>query len=103
MAQGGASLAAKQAATKEYLVFNKFETMDTQRARAALPPSRLAWCENLQIIAENDLLTVPGSIPARNTIPGKIITEQFGASLNGVDYVMAFTSDGGGYQYNIAS
>jgi hypothetical protein len=100
---GGGSLTAAQQATKDYLVFNKFETMDTQRARQALPPQRFAWCENLQILADNQLVVVAGPLPALTNILGEEISAQFYANYNNADYIIAFTLDGAGYQVNIAT
>ena len=99
----GGEITATQTASKDYLVFNKFETMDTQRARQALPPQRFAWCENLQILADNQLVTVGGPNPPLTQIAGKKITAQYFAFYNNTDYIIAFTQDGAGYQINIAT
>jgi hypothetical protein len=98
MAQGG--IATKQHEAKEYLVFDKFETMDTQRARTSLPATRLAWCENLQILADNQLVTVPGNLPGNVPVNGVIWESMFSASINSVDYLILFGGDGSARQYN---
>ncbi len=101
--QSRGGLTTTQTATKDFLVFNKFETMDTQRARQALPPSRFAWCENLQILADNQLSVVFGPNAPLTQIAGKQISAQFFAVYNNNDYIVAFTLDGAGYQINIAT
>jgi len=101
--RGGGAITSTQTATKEYLVFNKFETMDTQRARASLPPQRLAWCENLQILADNQLVAVDGPEPPLTQILGKLISTQVYANYNNNDYLICFTEDGAGYQVDIST
>src|SRR5579863_5817046 len=91
-----------QRATSKYIVFENFEKMNTQSVRQALSEKELAWLENLQPIAPNNLTTVPGPSPALTSISGTIVSEYF-ASINSVDYIMSFTSDGSLWATNIAS
>ena len=93
-AQGGGGLTSTQTATKNYLVFSDFETMDTHVAREAMPPNRLAWCENLQIIGPNQLTTVPAPAAAIANIPGVTASKMWFAFLNGTDYEIVFYTDG---------
>lgn len=97
----GGEVAARQTSATDFLVFNAFETMDTQRARQALPIHRLAWCENLQILADNQLKVVPGPNAALANIMGKQFTTQFYAFYNNTDYIIAFAADGSAYQIQI--
>jgi len=101
--RGGGGITATQTATKDFLVFNKFDTMDTQRARPSLPLTRLAWCENLQILADNQLVVVDGANPPLTQIFGKQISAQFYANYNNHDYLICFTLDGAGYQVDIGT
>ena len=82
----------------QYAVFEKFETMDTQLARIGLPLTRLAWCENLQIVGPNNLVTVPAPGAPIATIPGASIYRISPAFLRNSLYYMAYTTDGAGYQ-----
>lgn len=97
------SLTGQQTATKNYLVFDQFETMDTQSARHALPANRLAWCENLQIVGPNFLLTVPGPNTATATIAGKTALRLFYAFLLSTDYEIFCATDGSMTAINLAS
>src|SRR5215472_2228082 len=94
MARGPSSLTGTQTATKNYLVFADFETMDTHVSREAMPPNRLAWCENLQIIGPNQLTMVPAPNTALATIAGKTARKMWFAFFNGVDYEVIFEADG---------
>src|SRR6266403_1470598 len=91
-----------QRAAQKFIVFEQFEKMNTQSVRQALNEKELAWDENLQPIAPNNLTTVPG--PAASlTIIGETITSQFFANLGTIDYIISFTSVGGGWATNVAT
>jgi len=92
MPQG--SLTGTQIATKNYLVFNEFETMDTQASRIGIEPSRLAWCENLQILNKHELGAVPAPAVPGVTYPGKTTVKMWAGFFAGVDAVVSFMSDG---------
>ncbi len=102
MPQQGQVGAAQRAATK-FIVFEKFEKMNTQSIRQALAENELAWLENLQPIAPNNLATVPG--PAQTPIATILenATFLYYAAISGADYVMAFTAAGAGFAINIAT
>src|SRR5215472_1803461 len=87
------SLTGTQIATKNYLVFNEFETMDTQASRLGIEPTRLAWCENLQILNRHELGTVPAPGTTIN-FPGKTAVKMWAGFVAGVDAVEMFCSDG---------
>lgn len=99
------SLTGLQTATKHFMLFAEFQTMNTQSQRQALPPQQLAWCENVQIVAPNNLVVVPGPNTALATLTGKTITSQFFASfgpagMSTADYTICFNSDGSAIQVN---
>ena len=91
----------QRAATK-FIVFEQFEKMNTQSIRQALSEKELAWLENLQPIAGNNLTTVPGPLPSLTSIASTILS-QFFASLNGIDYIVSFGTDGSGWATDIAT
>lgn len=97
-------LAPEQTQTRRYLAFDTFDTMDTQPAREALDRKRLAWIENVMVLAHNQLSVVPGP----NTSPlqilgGETIARMFFAFVNGVDYAICFCASGAAYGVNLAS
>lgn len=101
---GDGSAVGTQLQGKNYLVYQGFESMDTQQARIGLQDNRLAWCENQQIIGPNDLFTVPG--PAKTallTIPNETITLSFYANYNNSDLLIAFCQSGAAYQVAVGS
>jgi hypothetical protein len=91
-----------QRATSKYIVFENFEKMNTQSVRQALSEKELAWLENLQPIAPNNLTTVPGPSSSLTSINATIFAEYF-ASINNTDYIISFTTDGAGWATNIAT
>lgn len=101
-------VAGLQQATKNYMVFSNFQTMDTQSAREALPNSSLAWCENLQIVGPNQLSACNSPAAAIAMIAGQTITAQYFANYqppggSPTDYIICFTQAGAGYQVNAAT
>jgi hypothetical protein len=91
-----------QRAASKFIVFEQFEKMNTQSVRQALSEKELAWLENLQPIAPNNLTTVPAPLPALTGI-SETITVQYYADLAGTDYIISFTSVGSGWATNIAT
>jgi len=87
----------------KFIVFNNFETMDTQNARYDLARERFAWLENLQPIGRNRLLVVPAPLAALATIGGQTVQKLFFANYNNADFIIAFTVSGAGYQVNAAT
>jgi hypothetical protein len=92
MPQG--SLTGTQIATKNYLVFNEFDTMDTQASRLGIVPPRLAWCENLQISNRNELAVVPAPAAAPFASPGGTAVKMWYGFVAGVDAIVIFRADG---------
>ncbi len=91
-----------QRSAQKFIVFEQFEKMNTQSVRQALSEKELAWLENLQPISGNNLTTVPAPLSALTSI-SETITAQFFANLGAVDYIISFTSVGGGWATNIAT
>lgn len=91
-----------QRAESKFIVFEQFEKMNTQSVRQALNEKELAWLENLQPIAPNNLTTVPAPATSLTNISG-VIYRQFYANLGTVDYIISFTTDGAGWATNIAT
>jgi hypothetical protein len=86
-----------QRSQQKFLVFDRFEKMNTQAARTGLPDNQLAWLENLQPLSENKLQVVPAAAAAAfNSIP-ETINLGFYAFLNGHDYAILFTTAGAAY------
>lgn len=91
-----------QRAASQYIVFENFEKMNTQSVRQALSEKELAWLENLQPIAPNNLTTVPGVAASLTTISATITTQYF-ANINNIDYIISFGSNGSGWATNIST
>ena len=91
-----------QRAASKFIVFEQFEKMNTQSVRQALNEKELAWLENLQPIAPNNLTTVPAPGTAITSI-SETIYKQFYANLGTVDYIISFTTVGSGWATNIAT
>ncbi|HEX8838355.1 MAG TPA: hypothetical protein VF748_15535 [Candidatus Acidoferrum sp.] len=91
-----------QRAASKFIIFENFEKLNTQEARQALKESEFSWVENLQPVASNNWATVPGPAASRITL-GVTFTELFFGVLNGIDYVVGFTTAGGGYAMNLAN
>lgn len=94
---------ATQRAAQKFIVFENFEKMNTQSVRQALSEKELAWLENLQPIAGNNLTTVPAPLASPTGSISGTAQSQFYASINGVDYIITFSTAGGGFATNIAS
>ena len=87
----------------KFIVFENFEKMNTQSIRQSLPENQLAWLENLQPIAGNNLTTVSSpAVIALANITGTVSVMYY-AALNGVDYIVAFTQAGSGYLITIST
>jgi hypothetical protein len=91
-----------QRAESKFIVFEQFEKMNTQSVRQALNEKELAWLENLQPIAPNNLTTVPGPLTALTSI-SETINSQFFVNLGTADYIISFTTVGSGWATNIAT
>ena len=94
---------AAQIAASKFIIFDNFTKMSTQNPRQALDEKELAWLENLQPIGKNNLSAVPAAAAAIATIVGEQINQMFFATIGAIDFVIAFTVDGGGYAINAAT
>jgi hypothetical protein len=92
--------ATSQIGPSQFVVFDAFEKMNTKVARQNLPPKQVAWMENLQPIAANDLQTVPGAATTLATLVGKTVARQFPANIGANDYVIQFNTDGSAIAVN---
>jgi hypothetical protein len=101
--QGLGQPGGEQRSQQKFIVFENFEKMNTQSVRQALSEKELAWLENLQPIAPNNLMTVPAPAATALATITENISTMFYAALNGVDYFVAFTTAGSGYLINIAT
>ena len=93
----------QQRSQTKFIIFENFEKMNTQSARQSLSEKELAWLENLQLIAPNNLVTVPAAAAAALATITENISTMFYDALGGVDYFVAFTTAGSGYLINIAT
>ena len=87
---------SSQIGPSQFVIFDSFEKMNTKVARQNLPAKQVAWMENLQPIAPNDLQTVPGAAASLTTGMnfGSPVTRKFGANIGGVDYIFIFGTNG---------
>ena len=85
---------------KKYINFGKFKKLNTKVSRQALPENELAWLENLMIIGENNLQTVPAPLGPFVSIPGEVTYRSYWANINNNDYIIVFTTAGGGWAIN---
>jgi hypothetical protein len=85
---------SSQIGNSQFVIFDQFEKMNTKVARQNLPAKQVAWMENLQPIAANDLQTVPAANTALTTLAGKTVTREFPANIGAIDYVIQFNTDG---------
>jgi hypothetical protein len=93
----------EQRSQSKFIVFEHFEKMNTQSIRQSLSEKELAWLENLQPIAPNNLAVVPAVAAAALATLAQVATEVFYADIGGVDYFICFTATGAGYAVNIAN
>jgi len=85
---------ASQIGNSKFITFTSFKKMNTKVARQNLPETEVSWMENLQPIADNDLLTVPGASASISTLAGKTVARSFPANIGGTDYIIEFNADG---------
>src|SRR5579872_3446682 len=92
-----------QRSQQKFIIFENFEKMNTQSIRQSLSEKELAWLENLQPIAGNNLTTVPAPASSALATISENIDSMFYADISGVDYFICFTTAGSGYAINIAT
>jgi hypothetical protein len=91
---------ASQVGNSKFILFQTFKKMNTKVARQNLSEQEVAWMENLQPIADNDLQTVPGAAATLTTLTGKTVSRFFPTNLGAVDYIIAFNIDGSAIAVN---
>src|SRR6516162_5479112 len=92
-----------QRSAQKFIVFEQFQKLNTQSVRQALKEGELAWLENLQPIAPNNLATVPGPARAALATLAETASVMFYAFMNGTDNLVVFTSAGAGFTVNITT
>jgi hypothetical protein len=92
--------AASQIGNSQFVIFDQFEKMNTKVARQNLPAKQVAWMENLQPIAANDLQSVPGPAASLTTLAGKTVSRSFPANIGATDYIIEFNTDGSAIAVN---
>src|SRR5713101_2513638 len=86
---------SSQVGNSKFILFQQFEKMNTKVARQNLSEKEVAWMENLQPIAANDLQAVPGAAAQLGNFPIQTISRMFPANIGGIDYIiMCFVSGG---------
>lgn len=101
---------AAPSSQNKFLVFNKFETMDTQNARYDLSRDRAAWMENLQPIGTSRLQVVPAPLlPSLSTLVGETVTVAFYANYphaiggSPLDHLIVFAQSGAAYEVHLTN
>jgi hypothetical protein len=85
---------AEQIGISKFIVFSNMDKMNTKVTRQNLDEKQVAWMENLQPIAGNDLKVVPAPNTALTTVSGKTVSRQFFANIGSTDYIIFFATDG---------
>ena len=101
--QGLPQPGGEQRSQTKFIVFENFEKMNTQSARQSLSEKELAWLENLQPIAPNNLLTVPAPAALALATLAETLVLIFYVSIGGVDYFICFSTAGSAYAITIAT
>lgn len=91
-----------QRSQSKFIVFENFEKLNTQSIRQSLSEKQLAWLENLQPIAPNNMATVPAAGSSLGTL-GATAYREYYAAIGGTDYAIFFTSDGGAWFWNLTT
>lgn len=90
--------AKEQFESKDIIVFNELNGMNTQSSRFDLDEKEAAWMENLQPIGKNNLLSVPAPAAVLHSIAGEVITKEYYFNgPNSTDYVVCFCVSGSAY------
>ncbi len=93
---------ARQKDSTKFIVFEKFDKMNTRLARQSLPETDSAWMENLQPIGPNNLVPVPAASTALATLAGTV-QSMYAANIGSVDYMVVFTVAGAGIAVNLGT
>jgi hypothetical protein len=82
---------------KKYINFGGFKKMNTKVIRQALSEDQLAWLENMMIVGDNNIQSVPAALAPIVTIPGETVLKSFWANFSAIDYIIIFTVAGAGW------
>jgi len=100
---------AAQRAASQFIIFENFKKMNTAEVRQGLSEAELAFVENLQPIAPNNWVTVPGQGNQLTTL-GAAVNLLFYGTLTGPatnnvtkDVVIVFTMAGAGIGVDLAT
>lgn len=91
-----------QRSQQKFIIFENFEKMNTQAARQGQKETELAWLENLQPIAANNMVTIPAPAAAALETLSETASLIYFAAINLVDYFIVFTTAGAGFAVTIA-
>lgn len=90
--------AKEQIESKDIIVFNELNGMNTQSSRYDLDEKEASWMENLQPIGKNNILSVPAPSSPLKVISGEIITKEYYFNSSGAsDFVICFCASGAAY------
>lgn len=92
-----------QRSQTKFIVFEEFTKMNTQAARQGLSEKELAWQENLQPIAPNNLQIVPAAAASALANLPEVPSLVFYSVISGTDYFVAFTTSGSAFAINISN
>ena len=90
-----------RAETDHELVVKDFGGVNTQASRTAIAEEEFAWLENLMPIGHGSAKAVPYQGAAVQTFGGTAITQMQYVNLSNTDYLLCFTSGGGGIGVNL--
>lgn len=88
---------------KDIITFAQFSGMNTQSDRHDLPEDKAAWMENLQPVADNNLLVVPAAAATTATLTGETIVAKFFAPINNKNYMICFCNSGAAYAVDLSN
>jgi hypothetical protein len=88
---------------KKYINFGGFKKMNTKVIRQALPEDQLAWLENMMIVGDNNIQSVPAALPPIATVPSETVFRTYWANFSAIDYIIMFTVAGAGWALNLTS
>jgi hypothetical protein len=92
----------QQQQVSHVITFDRMEKMNTKNLRQSLQENEVAWMENLQPIAPNNLQVVPAALAAIANISGTT-SKMFPANIGAIDYIIVFTTNGAGIAINAAN
>lgn len=89
-------------ARKSNHILHDFGGVNTQSARQTIKDNEFSWLENIMPIGHGNLKVVPGPT-LRATITGKNIYYMRSVSINNVDFMLCFATDGSAHKVKLTS